>query len=40
MSERLKLGGVITLDQLKAQAAFMFKSGIITKDVTDKLAAH
>lgn len=40
MSERLKLGGVITLDQLKAQAAFMFKSEIIANDVGEEIAAH
>jgi sulfonate transport system substrate-binding protein len=40
MSQRLKLGGVLTLDQLKAQSVWMFKSGIIPNDVVGKIAAH
>lgn len=40
MSQRIKLGGVLTLDQLKAQSAWMFKSGIIPRDVGGKIDAH
>lgn len=40
MSQRIKLGGVLTLDQLKAQSAWMFKSGIIPNDVVDRISAH
>jgi sulfonate transport system substrate-binding protein len=40
MSQRIKLGGVLTLDQLKAQSAWMFKSGIIPRDVGGKIEAH
>jgi sulfonate transport system substrate-binding protein len=40
MSQRIKLGGVLTLDQLKAQSAWMFKSGIIPNDVVDKIDAR
>jgi sulfonate transport system substrate-binding protein len=40
MSQRIKLGGVLTLDQLKAQSAWMFKSGIIPNDVIGKIGAH
>jgi sulfonate transport system substrate-binding protein len=40
MSQRIKLGGVLTLDQLKAQSAWMFKSGIIPRDVGGNIGAH
>jgi sulfonate transport system substrate-binding protein len=40
MSQRIKLGGVLTLDQLKAQSAWMFKSGIIPRDVGGNISAH
>jgi sulfonate transport system substrate-binding protein len=40
MSQRIKLGGVLTLDQLKAQSEWMFKSGIIPRDVGGKIDAH
>ena len=40
MSKRIALGGVLTIDQLRAQAAWMYKSGIIQRDVTDRVAAH
>jgi sulfonate transport system substrate-binding protein len=40
MSQRIKLGGVLTLDQLKAQSAWMFKSGIIPKDVVGQVGSH
>lgn len=40
MSQRLQLGGVLTLDQLKAQSVWMFKSGIIPKDVVGQVGSH
>lgn len=40
MSKRIKLGGVLTLEQLQAQAAWMFKSGIIQQDVVDRISSH
>jgi sulfonate transport system substrate-binding protein len=40
MSQRIKLGGVLTLDQLKAQSTWMFNSGIIPNDVVGKIGAH
>ncbi|MGO8908148.1 MAG: ABC transporter substrate-binding protein [Bradyrhizobium sp.] len=40
MSQRIKLGGVLTLDQLEAQSAWMFKSGIIPKDVVGQVGSH
>jgi sulfonate transport system substrate-binding protein len=40
MSKRIKLGGVLTLEQLQAQAAWMFKSGIIQRNVVDRIGPH
>jgi sulfonate transport system substrate-binding protein len=40
MSKRIKLGGVLTVDQLKTQAAWMYHAGIIQRDVADRIAAH
>lgn len=40
MSKRIKLGGVLTLEQLKAQSAWMFKSGIIPRNVVDRIDPH
>jgi sulfonate transport system substrate-binding protein len=40
MSQRIKLGGVLTFDQLKAQSTWMFSSGIIPNDVVSKIGAH
>ena len=40
MSKRIKLGGVLTLEQLQAQSAWMFKSGIIPRDVAGEVGAH